>query len=81
MSSVDINSGNISLGSHILDIYATDRVGNKNQTSLRIQKSYYTPFNMCIVNNPHGKTAMHIDVHKSRILDYNRECTIHVQTK
>jgi hypothetical protein len=28
MSSVDINSGNISLGSHILDIYATDRLNN-----------------------------------------------------
>ncbi len=32
MSNVDIKSDNISLGSHTLDIYATDRVGNTSHT-------------------------------------------------
>jgi hypothetical protein len=42
MSSVDINSSNIPLGSHTLDIYATDRTGNTSQKSLTLFKPFYT---------------------------------------
>jgi hypothetical protein len=41
MSSVNINSSNIPLGSHTLDIYATDRVGNTGQKSLTLFKPFY----------------------------------------
>jgi hypothetical protein len=74
MSSVDINSSNIPLGSHTLDIYATDRTGNTSQKSLTLFKPFYTVQGNKLIDKSTNSEVILYGVHISRqeIFDPNK---------